>query len=119
MANMVLEFFICGDDPRHVRWADQLREACASIDSCDCVLEVVDVLSDPQRAESSEVLATPLLVKSRPLPVERLLGDFSSISRVFSRLGLPIPGGPTEHGGEKGGGYDGANVDPCDGGIMA
>lgn len=114
MANVVLELFICGGNPKHVQWADQLREACALIDAGRCVLEVVDVLRDPRRAEAAEVLATPVLIKSLPLPAQRLVGDFSSVDRLFSRLGLPLPVARAEHGGLEGF-SDGACSDSCGG----
>ena len=114
MANVVLELFICGGNPKHVQWADQLRQACALIDPGQCTLEIVDVLRDPRRAEAAEVLATPVLIKSLPLPAQRLVGDFSSLDRLFSRLGLPSPVARAEHGCCEGVSH-GACVDPCGG----
>ncbi len=114
MANVVLEFFICGDNPKHVVWADQLRQACALIDVEHCALEIVDVLRDPRRAEAAEVLATPVLIKSLPHPSQRLVGDFSSVDRLFARLGLPLPVARAEHGCREGV-SNGACIDPCGG----
>jgi circadian clock protein KaiB len=53
-------------------------------------LSVVDVHDDPDAVLRSRVLATPTLVKNRPLPVRRLVGDLSHTDKVL--LALDIPG---------------------------
>jgi circadian clock protein KaiB len=40
-------------------------------------LEVVDVLADPAAAELGRVVATPMLVRVRPGPERRLVGDLT------------------------------------------
>jgi circadian clock protein KaiB len=52
-------------------------------------IEVVDILKDPQRAESEKILATPMLVRKKPPPVRRILGDLSDTERVLRGLDLP------------------------------
>lgn len=51
-------------------------------------LEVIDVMQEPQRAEAARVLATPTLLKVRPAPVHRIVGDMSVTDRVLVGLGL-------------------------------
>jgi circadian clock protein KaiB len=52
-------------------------------------LAVVDVHQDPGAALSSNVVAVPTLVKHRPLPVRKLLGDLSDDLKIVLALGLP------------------------------
>ncbi|MFA7556817.1 MAG: circadian clock KaiB family protein [Hydrogenophaga sp.] len=54
-------------------------------------LEVVDVLREPERAEDDKVFATPMLVRSRPAPPVRILGDLSRPEQVLALLGLDMP----------------------------
>jgi len=50
---------------------------------------VVDVNEDVAALLASEVLATPTLVKNRPLPVRKIVGDLSHVDRVLQALDLP------------------------------
>ena len=51
-------------------------------------IEVVDVLENPQRAEDEKILATPTLIRHRPQPRIKLVGDLSDHERVIIGLGL-------------------------------
>jgi circadian clock protein KaiB len=50
--------------------------------------EVIDVHQRPDLAEEDKVLATPMLMKRRPPPVRKVIGDLSDPARVVSSLGL-------------------------------
>ena len=51
-------------------------------------LAVIDVSQFPQLAEQNKVLATPTLVRERPLPRRKVIGDLSELDRVAAFLGL-------------------------------
>jgi circadian clock protein KaiB len=51
-------------------------------------LEVVDLRDRPEVAEQERILATPLLVRTEPLPVRRIVGDLSDPERIVATLGL-------------------------------
>jgi circadian clock protein KaiB len=53
-----------------------------------CRLTVVDVLADPRRAREQRVVATPMLVREKPAPVLKILGDLSEEEKIVSQLGL-------------------------------
>ncbi|MEO0326426.1 MAG: circadian clock KaiB family protein, partial [Myxococcota bacterium] len=52
------------------------------------VLEVIDVLENPERADEEKILATPTLIKSLPPPLRKLIGDMSDRERVLAGLDL-------------------------------
>lgn len=52
-------------------------------------LEVVDVLEHPEAAEEGRIVVTPTLVRRRPEPVRRLVGDLSDRTVVLASLQLP------------------------------
>jgi circadian clock protein KaiB len=54
-------------------------------------LEIIDVLREPERAEDDKVFATPMLVRSRPAPPVRILGDLSRPEQVLALLGVDMP----------------------------
>lgn len=49
-------------------------------------LSVVDVHEDPAAVLSHGVLAAPTLVRSRPLPLRRFIGDLSHVRDVLLKL---------------------------------
>jgi circadian clock protein KaiB len=53
-----------------------------------CTLTTVDVLREPGAARKNRVVATPLLVKDRPQPVVKILGDLSQEAKILAQLGL-------------------------------
>ncbi len=59
-------------------------------------LTVVDILAEPAAARRNRVVATPLLVRDRPPPLVKILGDLSQEATILARLGLdrdpPAPG---------------------------
>ena len=56
-------------------------------------LSVVDIHETPKALIDDEVLATPTLVRTLPLPVRKLVGDLSRTDTVLRALGLPVAGG--------------------------
>lgn len=59
-----------------------------------CTLTTVDVLKEPGIARRNRVVATPLLVRERPEPIVKVLGDLSQESRILTQLGLDGAAGP-------------------------
>jgi len=51
-------------------------------------LVVVDVLTDPESAETARVLTTPTLVREEPAPIRRITGDLSDIGLVAAVLDI-------------------------------
>ena len=85
----VLTLFITGQTVRSQRAVANLRALCDKL-ADRCELNVVDVLEQPQRAEDEKVLATPTVIRYRPLPLRRVIGDLSDPEKVVSWLDLPM-----------------------------
>jgi circadian clock protein KaiB len=60
-------------------------------------LSIVDVHQEPELASQWNVLATPTLVKERPLPVRLLVGNMSDHTKVLLALGVPVAGVAVAH----------------------
>jgi circadian clock protein KaiB len=60
-------------------------------------LEVIDLYRHPELAAQFQVLATPTLIKDRPLPSRHLIGNLSDTDKTLRLLGLPVG-----HEGSKG-----------------
>ena len=64
-------------------------------------IEVIDVLARPDLAEEEEVLATPALIRFRPLPRRKVIGDLSDWETVVASLSLPDPAAPAAGSGGR------------------
>ncbi len=54
-------------------------------------LSIVDLSEAPASVAGGHVLAAPTLVKTKPLPMRKFVGDLSRTDRVLAALGLPVP----------------------------
>ncbi|MBS42010.1 MAG: circadian clock protein KaiB [Nocardioides sp.] len=92
MSTHLFRLFVAGASPRSFR-AQQSLEAlvAAALPDEREVIEVIDVLERPDLAEEAGVVATPLVVRERPLPTRRVVGDLSDPFRLADALGLDRP----------------------------
>ena len=88
----VLRLFVAGMTSRSQRTIANLRAICAAHIGDRLDLEIVDIYQNPKQAEVDQVVAAPTLLKLRPLPVRRIIGDLSDKARVLRGLGLPDAG---------------------------
>jgi circadian clock protein KaiB len=84
-----LTLFVNGASDLSARAIANARRLCESHLAGRYDLHVVDVRDDPAALVSNRLLAAPTLVKSRPLPVRKIVGDLSRTDKVLSALGLP------------------------------
>ena len=55
-----------------------------------CHIEVIDVLSEPRRARTENIVALPTLIRTAPKPVLRVIGDLSDTQRVVRDLDMKL-----------------------------
>jgi circadian clock protein KaiB len=84
-----LTLFVNGASDLSARAIANAKELCDSRLAGHYALHVVDLNDDPTTVLSLRLLAAPTLVKSRPLPVRRIVGDLSHTDKVLVALGLP------------------------------
>jgi circadian clock protein KaiB len=51
-------------------------------------LEVIDLYQNPALARGEQIVAAPTLLKKRPLPPRRLVGNLSRTDRVLAGLDI-------------------------------
>jgi circadian clock protein KaiB len=88
----VLRLFVTGTTTRSLRAIANVRRVCDEHLAGRFDLEVVDVYADPDATREHQIVATPTLVKVRPEPVRRLIGDLSDPARLLSLLDIATPG---------------------------
>lgn len=84
----LLQLYVSGRTPHSLRAADNLRRIVESEIPGAYEIEIIDVLQHPMRAEQDKILATPTVVRRRPEPVRKIIGDLSDEDQV--RMGLEL-----------------------------
>ncbi len=53
-----------------------------------CSIEVIDLLTTPDKAATDNIIATPTLVRASPGPVMKIIGDLTDSHEILKRFGL-------------------------------
>jgi circadian clock protein KaiB len=88
---MRLLLYVAGDSPNSIVARTNLENAIAHLSKDEVVLDVIDVLSNPERGLTDGVLVTPTLVKASPSPERRIVGNLRDRSVLFMVLGMSDP----------------------------
>lgn len=84
-----LTLFVSGASDLSARAIANARQLCDVHLAGGCHLSIVDVHEDLAAVLGSQVVAAPTLVRNRPLPVRKLLGDLADTDKVLRMLELP------------------------------
>lgn len=84
----VLRLFITGATPNSIRAVANIKQLCEEHLKGRYALEIIDVYQQADLAEQEQLVALPLLVRKKPLPERRLIGDLSDTQKVLKGLGL-------------------------------
>ena len=88
LPGFVLRLFIADHDPSAVNASSIIEEVVREYLPRGSTLEIIDILSDPQRGVEDGILVTPTLIKVAPAPVRRIFGDLSDRPKLLGALGL-------------------------------
>ncbi len=80
--------FVTSRTPLSERAELNIRQICDDAYDGNVDIEVIDVVTHPERAAELHIVATPTLVVTDPDTTRRLIGDFSDKSKVMCGLGL-------------------------------
>jgi circadian clock protein KaiB len=84
----VLRLYIAGMTPRSVEAFSSVKRTCEKHVQGRYELEVIDIYRQPFPFPNEQLLACPMLVRTQPAPVRRLIGDLSEEDRVLTCLDL-------------------------------
>ena len=84
-----LTLFIAGTTPLSARALANVVAICEERLAGRFDLTVIDVYQEPKRAAEFQIVAIPTLLKKKPAPVRRLIGDLSDREAVLRGLELP------------------------------
>ncbi len=84
----VLRLYITGMTLRSAEAIASIRAICEEHLQGRCNLEVIDIYQHPQLAKDEQIIAAHTLVKKRPLPLRRMIGNLADHERVLFGLDL-------------------------------
>jgi circadian clock protein KaiB len=84
----VLRLYVSGMTPRSRNAILRIEKICKEQFDDKYTLEVIDIRQHPVLAKYEQVIATPTLMKLLPLPLRRIVGDFSDQEGVLFGLDL-------------------------------
>jgi circadian clock protein KaiB len=83
----VLRLFVAGHSANTERILQNLHEMLERWVRQPYTLKVIDVLTNPEQAETDQVSATPTLVKVWPVPIRRIVGNLDNVDKILQMLG--------------------------------
>jgi circadian clock protein KaiB len=86
----ILRLYVIGASSNSVRAITNLKDICEKHIKGRYSLDIVDVYQQKEIAETQQLIALPLLIKTFPLPERRLIGDMSDTDRVLRGLGIIV-----------------------------
>lgn len=81
--------YVAGSTPQSTRAIKNLKAICEAHLRDRYTLTVVDLYQQRERAREAQIVVAPTLVRERPHPVRRLIGDLSQTERLLAMLELP------------------------------
>ncbi len=91
-----LTLFVSGASDSSARAITNIREICDVHLAGRHRLNIVDLNQEPALAGEHHVLATPTLVKDRPLPLRMLVGDMSDHVAILLALDVQSGASPRD-----------------------
>ena len=80
--------YVADQTQRSIRALENLTEFCEKEFSGRYTIEVVDVIANPKLARTENIVALPTLVRMKPAPMRRVIGDLSDTPRLISGMRL-------------------------------
>ncbi len=85
-----LRLYVAGQTPRSIRAFGNLKLLCEEYLKDLYRIEVIDLMRQSQFARGNQIVAIPTLIRQRPQPIRKIMGDLSNTLRVS--LGLDLRG---------------------------
>lgn len=84
----LLKLYVAGQTPKSLLAFKNLKLICEEYLQDRYVIEVIDLLENPELAEGDQIIAIPTLIRNLPEPVRKIIGDLYNTEKVL--VGLDI-----------------------------
>lgn len=86
----VLRLYVNRSRTRSVQAIANITGVCEQYLKGRYNLEVIDAFEHADLARADQIVALPTLIKGRPLPFQRLVGDMSDVGKVLCGLNVRV-----------------------------
>ena len=83
-----LRLFVAGPTQKSLAAFANLTRICEQHLAGRYVIEIVDLLQNPELAKGEQIVAIPTLVRKLPEPIRKIVGDLSNTEKTL--LGLQL-----------------------------
>lgn len=83
-----LRLYVAGQTPRSIIAFANLKKLCDEHLPGRYVIEVIDLMQQPQLAAGDQIVAIPTLVRKLPEPLRKIVGDLRNAERTLVGLQL-------------------------------
>jgi circadian clock protein KaiB len=90
LAKYVFRLYVSGSTLKSALAVENIKRICEQHLKNRYDLEVIDIYQQPNLARDEQIVAVPTLIKRRPLPLQRFIGDLSDLKKVLFGLDLRI-----------------------------
>ncbi|HEX4200608.1 MAG TPA: circadian clock KaiB family protein [Chthoniobacterales bacterium] len=87
-AEWKLRLYVAGQTPKSLAAFANLRRICEEHLAGRYQIEVIDLMRQPELAQTDQIIALPTLVRKLPQPIKRIVGDLSNSERVVLGMNL-------------------------------
>jgi circadian clock protein KaiB len=83
-----LKLFVAGATPKSALAITNVNEFCEQYLKGQYLLEIIDLIVNPELAGQHNILAVPTLLKTDPEPMRRLIGILADKAKFLSVLNI-------------------------------
>jgi circadian clock protein KaiB len=83
-----LRLYVAGATPKSVAAFRNIEQLCEEHLAGLYHIEVIDLMKNPQLAQTDQIVAVPTLVRNRPSPTRKIIGTLSNTDRVLGALDI-------------------------------
>jgi len=83
-----LQLYVSGMSAKSMAAIKNIKHLCDNYIKDRFELEIIDIYKKPEAAQENQVIFSPSLVKSYPLPKKVLIGTFADTEKVIKLLNI-------------------------------
>ena len=83
-----LRLYVAGQTPKSIEAFANLKKICETHLKDRYIIEVIDLVENPELSKDDQILAIPTLVRKLPEPIKKIIGTLAKEEKVL--VGLDI-----------------------------
>ncbi len=83
-----LNLYVAGQTPKSLEAFANLKDICETHLKDNYIINIIDLVQNPDLAKDDKILAIPTLVRKLPEPVKKIIGTLANKEKVL--IGLDI-----------------------------